>query len=431
MNEPMALVVEAVGAQLCELAAADVSGFHPATIDDFTDFARRAEAAGVDALFYADFMGKPREQFARRPLIPFEPITALAAIAAHTSRIGLVATASTTFSEPYTVARQIASLDNVSHGRAGWNAVTSIQGHGNYGRTDLGPKTDRYARATEFTDAVLRLWRGWSANYRDAGMDFVNTEAIDEVNFAGDHVRLSGWLDIPSDAQGRPVIFQAGSSDAGIDFASHFADVVFGITPTQAGARRLRSQLRDAAERHGRDPDSIRFLPGARVFVDADGHESADGQESAASSEPSSLIRATMGPLLGVPIGDLDVDAPLPAELVARRESVDTSTATISGTVNAFWDMAEEHGATLRSMYRQHHRSSGFLTLEGSGAHIAERMMRWVDEGAADGFVLGAGGPIDDFYDQVMPLLRACGAVRTRYETTTLREHLGLEGAGR
>ncbi|AUN40398.1 hypothetical protein ASU32_10635 [Tsukamurella tyrosinosolvens] len=407
------LVVEAVGAQLPELAdRVRRGGRTVAGIDDFIGFAARAEAAAVDGLFYADFMGKPRAQFAARPLIPFEPLTALAAIATATQRIGLIATASTTFTEPYTLARQIASLDNLSSGRAGWNIVTSIQGAGNYGR-DLAAKDDRYARATEVTDAVLALWESWDPAYRFPRTGFVNTTAIADVHAAGEHVALDGWLDVPSDRQGRPVLFQAGSSAVGTTFAARYADAVFGINPSKSGAVGARTRLRALAAAHGRDPDSVKYLLGVRLFVD----------DELDTREPPGL-RDTVGALLGVSLAGLDPDAPLPERIVAARQTVDTQNASITGTVEGLWDLASEHGTTLRELLAVYRNGSGFLSIAGSAASIASTLIEWVDAGAADGFVIGAGGPVDEVYRQVVPLLRAAGRYRDNYTGTTLRHHL-------
>ena len=418
MTQQMHIVVEAVGAQLIELADKNAHGFHAATIADFQDFARRAEAACVDALFFADFIGKPREQFGRRPLISFEPITALAAIAASTESIGLVATASTTFNQPYNVARQLASLDQVSAGRAGWNAVTSIQGHGNFGQSELAGKTTRYARAHEFTDVVRRLWTSWAPGYRDAPIDgFVDADRIDDVHFRGDHIDIDGWLDLPPSAQGSPVIFQAGSSEAGIAFAGRYADAVFGITPTKRGAHAARRRLRDAAAAEGRNPDDIRYLPGARIFVDRNGSRS--GVDPTAG-------RMAIERILGVRLDGVGLHDPIPAAVVALRERVDANAATIAGTTSAFWDLVAEPGATLYDLIEAHYVSSGFLALSGSPEHIHDTMVDWLTTGAADGFVIGAGGYIDRFYSEVLPLLRASGHFRTRYSSTTLRGHLGL-----
>ncbi|WP_019203136.1 NtaA/DmoA family FMN-dependent monooxygenase [Tsukamurella sp. 1534] len=409
------LIVEAVGAQLPELADRARRGGAPvAGIGDFLDFAERAEDARVDGLFYADFLGKPRAQFGSRPLIPFEPLTALSAIAARTSRIGLVATASTTFAEPYGIARQIASLDNISGGRAGWNIVTSIQGAGNYGLESLPDKDERYERAAEVTDAVLALWSSWRDGYLGAGTGFVNTAAIDDVRFSGRHVAIDGWLDVPSDAQGRPVLFQAGSSASGLTFAARYADAVFGINPSRAGAIRSRDRLRALAAAQGRDPDAVRYLPGVRLFVD----------QEVSSVEPPGL-RAGLASVLGVPLAGLDPDAPLPAAVLAARASVDTQSAAITGTAEGLWDLAAEPGTTLRELLRVYGAGSGFLTLTGSAEAIAATLLDWADAGAADGFVIGAGGSVDAVYERVLPLLRAAGRFRTDYAGRTLRAHLG------
>ncbi len=407
------LVVEAVGAQLPELAErARRGGPRVASPDDFLDFAARAEDAGVDALFYADFLGKPRAQFAARPLIPFEPLTALSAIAARTTSIGLIATASTTFSEPYTLARQIASLDNLSGGRAGWNIVTSIQGAGNYGQ-DLAAKDERYARAAEVTDAVLALWASWDPAYRRPRSGFVDTDAIADVHFSGAHVALDGWLDVPSDRQGRPVLFQAGSSAAGLTFAARYADAVFGINPSRSGAIRTRTRLRELAAAQGRDPGAVKYLPGVRLFVD---------DELVTVESPG--LRDAVGALLGVPLGGLELDAPLPDRILAARGRVDTQSAAITGTLEGLWDLAAEPGTTLRELLCVYRNGSGFLSLAGSARSIADTLIGWVDDGAADGFVLGAGGSVDEVYRQVIPLLRAAGRYRDHYAGSTLRDHL-------
>jgi FMN-dependent oxidoreductase (nitrilotriacetate monooxygenase family) len=408
------LIVEAVGAQLPELAHRARHGGPPvAGLPDFLDFAERAEAAKVDALFYADFMGKPRGQFASRPLIPFEPLTALSAVAAHTERIGLVATASTTFNEPYSIARQIASLDNLSGGRAGWNIVTSVQGAGNYGLENLPHKDDRYARAAEVTDAVLDLWASWRSGYLDGRNGFVDVTAIDNVRKAGRFITLDGWLDVPSDVQGRPALFQAGSSAPGLTFAARYADAVFGVNPSRVGARRARERLRSLAAAQGRNPDDVAYLPGVRLFVDAD-----------ISDEEAPGLRARLSAVMGVPLEGLDPDLPLPASVLAARDGVDTQSAKITGTVEGLWDLACEEGTTLRELLRVYNAGSGFLTVAGSAESIAATLLDWVDYGAADGFVIGAGGSVDAVYDKVLPILRSTDRLPADYVGGTLREHL-------
>ncbi|WP_181784310.1 LLM class flavin-dependent oxidoreductase [Pseudonocardia pini] len=355
----------------------------------------RAERARFDAVFLADLVGVPladADVLSRVSVVndSFEPTTLLAALSAVTSHIGLIATASTTYNEPYHLARTFASLDHLSGGRAGWNLVTSLNdGEArNFGLDAHVPHAERYARAEEFVDVVRGLW---------AGVD-------------------DGAL---TRHQGHPVIVQAGASEAGKALASRVADVIFTHHGEVAAAQGFRAEIRERARAHGRDPDHVKVLPALSTIT---GRTRAEAEDKAARMRELLHPRVALEDL-GYWLGGVDLtpyplDGPLP-DLPLSNQSRSTQARVL--------DRARAEGLTIRQLARQ--VADDDRTLVGTGTEIADHIEEFVRAGAADGFNVifpYLPGTLEDFADLVVPELQRRGLHRTEYTGRTLREHLGL-----
>jgi alkanesulfonate monooxygenase len=393
-----------------------------------TRFIRTLEQARFDAFFLADHLAvlnMPIEALRRSATVTsFEPLTLLSALAMVTDRIGLVATASTTFDAPYHVARRFASLDHISNGRAGWNVVTTANPDAalNFGLADHVEHDERYRRAREFHAVVTGLWDSWAddAWRRDqASGIFFDPEKMHVLDHKGEHLSVRGPLNIARPVQGWPVIVQAGASDVGRQFAAETAEVVFGSSRTIDDARTFYQDVKARATAAGRSPDHCKILPGAMVTV-ALTHEEArekqallDSLVDAESGLPNLSIR------LGTDASRFDLDAPLP-DIPPSNQSQSQRDTLVA--------LARRENLTVRRLARM---MGGFGGLEfvGTAGEIADTMQSWLETGAADGFnIMFPTVPtgLDDFVALVIPELRRRGIFRTEYEGTTLREHFGL-----
>jgi alkanesulfonate monooxygenase len=391
-------------------------------------FIQTLERARFDAFFMADHLAvlnMPVASLRRSATVTsFEPMTLLSALAMVTERIGLVATASTTFDEPYHIARRFASLDHISNGRAGWNVVTTANPDAalNFGLTEHVDHEERYRRAREFQSVVTGLWDSWAddAWRRDqASGIFFDPDRMHVLAHKGEHLSVRGPLNIARPVQGWPVIFQAGASEAGRQLAAEAAEVVFGSTRSIEEAQAFYQDVKARVDAAGRNPDQFKILPGVLVFVGRtrqEAHERKamlDGLVHPDSGIPNLSIR------LGVDASAFAVDAPLP-EIPASNQS-----QTGRDTLVA---LARRDNLTVRQLVRL---VSGFGGLEmvGTAADIADAMQSWLESGACDGFnimfpTVPAG--LDDFVQLVIPELQRRGIFRREYAGTTLREHLGL-----
>ncbi len=397
----------------------------------YADIARLAERGLFDLFFVADTPATRTdslEAWSRYPLFmnSFEPITLLSALAGATSRIGLGGTATTSFFEPYNLARQFASLDHLSGGRAAWNVVTSANAYvaKNFGLDALPPHAERYARAREFVDVVTALWD----TYEDGAVieDKASGVYFDPAKFhvldhAGAQFRLQGGLNIARPPQGRPVIIQAGASDIGRDFAAEIAEIVFGTATDLAEAQAFYADLKSRAEKFGRAPDSIKILPGLSVVVARTRQQAQDRHAAMAELMQPVVGRFFLGNDLEMDLSALPLDEPIPAHLIPKEAKFH----------KAYFDQIvaniRAHNPTLRQLYMTYER--GKSTMCGSPADIADRMHEWMHDGAADGFMLTFNQLPDDlvaFVDLVIPELQARGLFRTEYEGPHLRDLLGL-----
>ncbi|MFJ3451027.1 LLM class flavin-dependent oxidoreductase [Pseudomonas sichuanensis] len=404
----------------------------PADPLDFSSYRRAAqiaESACFDALFVADSVAAPSDALASHSArsVYFEPLTLLSALSAVTERIGLVATATTSYNEPYHVARKFASLDHLSAGRAGWNLVTSDAAAeaGNFGREAHIPHAERYARAREFQQVVQGLWDSWAddAFVRDkAAGQFHHPEAVRALEHAGEHFRVKGPLNVARSPQGRPVLVQAGSSEAGRELAAETAEVVFTAQPSLARAQAFYVDLKGRLARYGRSEDDLKIMPGAYVVV---GQSEAEAQDKAEQFQ--ALVDPRVGvALLGRMLGNFDLsgyplDGPLP-ELPPTEDGQRSRQQLLT-------ELAGSERLTLAQLGQRIAGGRGHLSLIGTPVQIADQLQAWFEGRAADGFnILVPHLPqgLDDFARLVVPELQRRGLFRSQYQGRTLREHLGL-----
>ena len=414
------------------LAAWRHPDFDPSGItrfETYRDIARKAEDAKLDMIFFADGLGVRSEDKPEGSLshdvrnADLEPVTLLAAIAATTSHIGLVATSSTTYNEPYHVARRYASLDMISHGRAGWNVVTSWseQEALNFNRTENLPKDERYDRAEEFVEVVCGLWNSFEADaftHDKQSGQFYDPAKMHVLNHKGRHFQVRGPLTSGRTPQGRPLIVQAGASDKGRDIAAQYADVVYTVSQNVEEARTFYADMKARAARYGRTDNAPLIMPALAYYV-AETHEAAQARLDE--------LQALIDPLAGLAqlynfTGDLsgyDLDKPIPEEHFTDRISIG----------GGLLKKARDTGMTIRQLYE--HIAAGFTVryVVGTPAEIVDDMQHWMETGAADGFNLCPPilpQSLDDFINLILPELHRRGLFRTEYEGKTLRENLGL-----
>lgn len=392
-----------------ELTPGDVRG-PGSPLDHYRALARTAEAARLDLLFAADGLGSDTE-LGTRP----EPLTLFSALAAVTEHIGLVPTVSTTFTAPFNLARQLQSLDHLSGGRTGWNAVTSAIGERNFGDTPLPAHTDRYRQGLEHVSVVTRLWDSWR--------DGVQQGPIDH---RGEFYSVQGPLPLPRSPQGRPVLFQAGSSTDGIDFAARFAEGVYTAQQTLTGAQEFYRALKSATAAAGRDPASVLVLPGISTTIggtEAEARRIDDELFEAGYSESS--LTGLERHLAGIDLSAYDFDDTIPETVLPPVHAVQGRQSRYA----LFRELAVDEGWTVGELIRLQQRSAGHGRIVGDPEQVADRLADWFTHGGADGFVVmpgqGSGG-VEAFTEHVVPILQRRGLFRTDYESTTLRGNLGL-----
>ena len=392
-------------------------------------FIQKLEQGRFDAFFMADHlavMNMPMDALKRSATVTsFDPLTLLPALAAVTEHIGLIATASTTYNEPYHVARKFASLDHISGGRAGWNLVTGANPDEayNFGRENHPEHADRYRRAREFYDVVTGLWDSWAddAFIRDVDTGvYFNPDRLHVLNHKGPELSVRGPLNIARPIQGWPVIVQAGASEAGRQIAAETAEAVFAGTNNLADGQRLYADIKGRMKAIGRNPDHLKLLPGAFVVV-GDSLEEARAKKKKLDSlvHPESSL-ATLSVRLGHDVSGFDLDGLLP--------ELPESNASKSGQQKLI-EMARRDNMTVRELAQYVGGAFGTLEMIGTPGQIADQMEEWLFTDACDGFnvmfpYLPAG--LDDFVDRVVPELQRRGLFRREYEGRTLRENLGL-----
>ena len=354
--------------------------------------------------------------------VELEPLTLLAALAPMTQHIGLVTTASTTYNEPYHIARKFASLDHISGGRAGWNIVTSWsqQEAWNFSRDTHLDYDTRYDRAREFVDVVTGLWDSWEPDaflHDKASGRFYDPAKLHVLNHKGPHFQVRGPLNAKATPQGRPILVQAGANEAGQQIAAINADVVYASALEIGPARDYYAGLKERTAKAGRDPDHLKVMPAMVPIVGRTRQEAADKLEQ---------LQALIDPLVGlaqvyVQMGDLSghpLDGPVPEPVNAPVRSL----------AYKWWEKAVAENMTIRQFYTEHSGGGGYR-LVGTASDIADGLEEWSEGGAADGFNLTPTHlphGIDEFVEHVVPELQRRGMFRQRYEGATLRENLGL-----
>ncbi|HDS1775796.1 TPA: LLM class flavin-dependent oxidoreductase [Pseudomonas putida] len=391
----------------------------------YLETARKAEAAKLDMIFFADGVGIRAADNPKGALshdsknAELEPLTLLAAIGACTSKIGLVATASTTYNEPFHIARKYASIDHISGGRAGWNVVTSWSQEEawNFSKDEHLGYDERYERADEFVEVVKKLWDSWEddAFIRDkqSGV-FYDESKLHIPHHKGKHFKVRGPLNSARTPQGRPIIVQAGSNEAGRVIAAKSADVVYSAPFNISAAQEYYADLKSRLHTYGRSEDQLLIMPGLTTYVGKTRQEAQDKFDQ---------LQELIDPLSGLSslygaIGDLsgyDVDGPVP------------DLPTVNSIGKSLIDIARRDNLTIRQLYKL--RASGSRQLIGTAEEIVDDMELWFKERAADGFNLCPAilpGGLDDFVTFIIPELRKRGLFRSEYESDTLRGNLGL-----
>jgi len=390
----------------------------------YTEVARKAEAAKLDFVFIVDspyITPDSAPHFLNR----FEPLTVLSALATVTSRIGLVATATSSYTEPFTLARQFASLDLLSGGRAGWNVVTTgLEGAAqNYGRDKHFDHAERYRRAAEHLEVVQGLWDSWEDDafvYDKATGVFFEKSKLHTLNHKGEFFAVKGPLNIRRSAQGQPVIFQAGGSDAGRDLAARTAHGIFAGLETLEETQEFYADIKRRAASYGRAGNEPLVMPGIAPIIG-----STDAEAERIYRELSELVTLEDAVVqLGRPFAYYDfskhdLDAPFP-------ELGDIGANAYRSHSDRIKRIAREQGLTLRETALRFATPRGSFV--GSPEKIADIAQHWFEHGAADGFILGVGvaESLDVFLEHVVPILQKRGLFRTEYDETTLRGHLGV-----
>ncbi len=418
-------------------------GYHPAAwrhpdvpadgtlhVEHYVRSAQIAERGKLDMIFFADGAGirqgdVPAGSLARtgRDMIELEPMTLLPALAMVTRDVGLVTTASTTYNEPYNLARRFASLDLISKGRAGWNVVASWSEHEarNFGLETTLDYDTRYARSAEFVEVVKGLWDGWEDGalvLDKASGRYFDEARMHVLNHDGRFFKVRGPLSVACMPQGHPVIVQAGASEQGRELGAATADVIYSIHGSVDSARAYYADVKGRMARYGREPDDLKIMP---AFCPVVGRTRAEAQAK------YDQLQALIDPLAGLgslysSFGDLSgyaLDDPLPEDALGPRE--------LRSLSEAFVDRMRREKPTIRDLYLRAGLTGSARI--GTAADIADTMQEWFDAGACDGFnitpaMLPGGGA--DFVDMVVPELQRRGLFRTAYEGKTLRENLGL-----
>ena len=408
---------------------------HPDSVVDgainfghYQQMSRQAEAAKLDFVFFGDGLyisEKSHPNFLTR----FEPLTLLAALASVTRNIGLVATLSTTYSEPFTVARQFGTIDLLSDGRAGWNIVTSpLEGSAaNYGRTDHPEHDLRYRMANEFVDVTEGLWRSWEDDAfvrdRETGR-FIDPDKLHALNHRGEFYSVAGPLNLTRSPQGQPILFQAGASEAGRDFASRRADAIFAVQQSIEGAAAFRKDIDERAEKHGRRPSDVLILNDVGPIIGRTREEAEEKYRAISELVDVDTALAYLGRFFDdIDWSSYDLDGPFPDLGDFGRSGWQSATDGIK-------KRAHEHGLSLREIALS--TTTPRHAFIGTAEEIADTMQAWFESGAVDGFmldcpVLPAG--MTEFLDEVVPILVDRGLFRSEYEADTLRGNLGLVDA--
>ncbi|MEK9536832.1 LLM class flavin-dependent oxidoreductase [Pantoea agglomerans] len=397
----------------------------PTDIDWLITLAKKAEAGKFDLFFVGDALATSMYRLPST-MARLEPLTMLAALAVNTRRIGLAATASTTFSDPFTLARSFSSLDHISRGRAAWNVVTSFSTDvaRNFSRNDMPDHASRYARAREFLEVADKLWQGWEAGAVQpdkATGDYFVDEKIKPINHQGEHFQVQGPLNITRSPQGRPVIIEAGSSADGQKLAAETAEVIFTASASLEEAQAFYRTQKEQVIAAGRNPDHVVIMPGVMPIIGRTREEA-----KALWKKLNTLVDIENGLRqlslrFSMDLSQYPLDGPVPEVPLGEGNQ---------SRVKLMTDMAKRENLTLRELAAVAAGSRGHRVIVGTAEDIADDFQQWLEQGGADGFnIMPAIMPeqLDLFVELVIPELRRRGLFRDEYEFATLRENLGLK----
>jgi len=393
--------------------------------------AQTAERGKFDMLFLADHSAvKFTDKLALEQSVntSFEPFTLLSALSTVTENIGLVGTVSTTYNEPFHVARRFSSLDHISNGRAGWNVVTSYQEEEarNFNLEKQLLHSTRYQRAEEFVDVVKKLWDSWEDDalvFDKESAKFADSSKMHEINHKGEWFTVAGPLNISRPIQGHPVVVEAGASEAGMELAARTAEVVFTAWQTLEEAKDFYRDLKDRMGKYGRSPEELKIMPGIYPVIGRTVEEADENQKLLNNLIPEEAGVALLSRMIGFDLSGYDVDGQFPDVTVEKVNAGKSRFQLIK-------DKADREGLTIRQLYQQIAGARGHREIKGTPEQIADQMQEWFENGAADGFNVMPPyfpGGLDDFVDLVIPILQKRGLFRIEYTGKTLRENLGLK----
>lgn len=388
----------------------------------YVNIARIAERGLLDCVFMADgYVGTGRR---------LEPFTLLSAIAVLTKRIGLIATAGTTYNEPFHVARKFASLDHISRGRATWNVVT---GHTaatslNFGRPQHPEHSERYAMAEEFVDVVKLLWDSWEESGllwdKQSGVRF-DPDKLHPIQFRGKVYSVEGHLSIPRPPQGHPVIVQAGSSDSGKELAARTAEVIFTIQASLQSSQRFYNDVKGRMSTYGRSPDQLLVMPGLNTILGTTAAEAQDLEDRLNELNNTNAMIANIYERFGIDLSGYPLDEPVPS--FEDANSIDTADG--KGHYQVVLDITQGQNLTIRQLINRLSGASGHMNFTGTPLQLADLIESWITNRGCDGFNLMSSllpDGLELFVDHVIPELQNRGLFRTAYEGPTLRDNLGL-----
>lgn len=400
------------------------------TFEQLRDVIKSAEDEKFDFAFIADELSMPdgtAATLSRDPLVyRYEPLTLIAALAAVTDRIGLVVTQSTTYNEPYHIARKLASIDQLSRGRLGWNLVTSYvpEEAKNFSQSSHLASVDRYERAEEFLEVACGLWDSWDDDAfpvdRESGRYF-DPEKMHRLNHEGKHFSVRGPLNVRRPVQGWPVQVQAGSSEAGRELAGKYAEITFTAQNSLDAALTFTQDIKRRAEKYGRSGSQVKVLAGVQPVIGATMEEAQARYQELQELIHPEVGLARLSQLLDYDVSQLPLDAPLP-------EIPDTE--NYKSRRQLIIDMARRDNLTLGELYKKVVSSYGHRVVIGTPESVAEEMTDWFVKGAVDGYIVTPDHlpqGLDVFNETVVPLLRERGVMQSEYDGNTFRENLGLD----